>query len=409
MRIRGWVLVGLVAATLAVWALRLRYLAGRAEEAPTPEQQRRAHEVVRRVLTRMPVNVLERLLQELDQRPRRLDPYGYLPWDGLDVVVCTGEPPEARAFWRETLARVAAHGIRLVWIPTDPRAHALPELGLEFESGLGQLHEARPTHALPLLAEQGLFQLRNSGRLVRLSTPVVRLLTSDSGGVHAVLVPVGEGEVVILNAPEIAGLEDIRRDDNALLLAALTRRGGAARPEVGFLRAGETALEELLVPLRAEARQARRELRETPLLSLWSLVVANPSCLILLQLLLVALVHLLGAGRDLQGASPAASPADEGRFEDGLVDLYRRTQGGRQVLLAASSIVFRRRLHRHFGVDSDEALERALLQRRPEDAPRVAALIERLKRGLGTSEPLSQGEYLHLMESLEELLEEAES
>lgn len=385
MRLKGWPIVLAVTLGAVAWALTLRWLAPRPVEALGIDEVAVRRAAAREVIDRLPVDVLERWAQELELTPRRVDALGILPWDGLDVVVARGEPADAAAFWDMALARTARTGVRLVWFPGTAGAHAIPALGLRFGPPTGSPVGARATLPLPMLDGVGAVELDGAGPLIEVGSPALRLLEDERHGVYAALVPVGRGEVVVVNAPGLTTLRGLKQGDNALLLAALFRRDGA-QGRVGILRARETGRELLITSmdraLEAARREARRVRHQAPLVSLWSLVVANPSCLVLVQLLLAALVHLLGAGRDLEAPAAPPAPAADGRVLGGLASLYRSSPWGARVLLPVAHAEFRLRLRRLLGAGPEaepEELEALLAKRAPELAGRfvgIASLVQ---------------------------------
>jgi hypothetical protein len=414
-KLRGWPIVVAVTVVLMGWALTLRYLTPHRVVAPSAEDLQVRRYRIEAILARLPVNVQERFLQRIGLRTRRLDGYGYLPWKGLDVVVATGEPRHpgnAREFWARNLAQVSRTGARLVWIPTTGRAVDIPELGLQFAAGDEVVEGVVPAHPVPLLQHVEKLDLPNAGPLVRVERPVVRLLEGPRGGVYGVLVPVGQGEVVVINAPGIDELDGIEWADNALLLASLARRGPHSTSEVGILRARETARQEFVAALERLELEQRQEAVEEPLLTLWSMVKANPSCLVLLQLLLVALVHLLGAGRLLPAPAGLPETACEAAFERGLVGHYLRASQGRKVLLSVSAQLVRHRLERRLGLaptGDPEALRASLQARAPEVAARLDMVSRQLETALTRKRVLTPAEFTTLVEKLSSLVEEVEA
>ncbi len=428
MRLRGYPIVIIILAIASVWGLKVTYLCGVRVSAPSLDRQKELSREIYQVLSLPHVNILERFVEELGLSTKRLDPTGNVEWPDLDTVFILGNDKNKaakgyfadEAFWRRAYAYAARSGARLVYIPP---LHGGPDLN-PLDIKLGPLTDKNVTvfspHKLPLCQSVSRCELGRAFPIVSLSTPTVRLLYDNQGRVFGVIRKAGRGEIVVISAPQIADLYVIGHGDNGLLLANLAlRHTGRHKPAkklrhdvrlrkhsaVGFVFVDSKARELMLSAANKVKESWANEDRNRPLLTLWSIIKANPECIVLLQLLIVCVVFLL-AGRKLTAHEIPVEPAPADSFLRGFEGICLRVPCER-LLLPGCSRYFRTNLATRLGLKA-EATKEELTKRINKLSPSYAKDYERLSSELQDisqrEHDVSPKEFVNLMRRMDRIL-----
>jgi len=424
MKLRGYPIVCMVLAIVAVWALKVAYLCTVRDAGPDRSRLTQRDERLRLALERLPVNILERFCDELGLRTERLDPTGTVAWPDLETVfVLGGEGQADEAFWRRAFTYAARTGARIVHVTPATRGGP-PDLSpLDIEFGPLTRHEVElaPVHGLPLLQPVAVVAPGRAYPVRSLATSALRLLADETGSVFGVLRTAGHGEIVVLGTPYIADLDVLDRADNGLLLASLALRhdhdlpphDGGRRGDrrlnrhapVGFVFV-DTKARELMHTTMNDLRQTwLNEDRNRPLLTLWSIVRANPETIVLVQMLLACSLYLLGR-RELTAAEPTVEPAPADSFLQGFEGLCRRVPCER-LLLPGCTRYFRTNLATRLGLppEADAAAVTGRLGRvSAAHAKEYAKLNDELAELARQDREVTSQEFVMLMRRMDRVL-----
>ena len=375
MRLQGYPFVILSLLIAIVWGLKVTYLCSIRVTGPGQDREQQMAAELHQILSLPHINIIERFFEDLGLSTVRLDGTGNIEWPELDTVFILGNEGNKtfyadEEFWRRAYSYATRTGARLVYIPPEKNGPSLSPIDME----LGPLTKddvvVVTCHDLPLFNNVKTCNLGRAMPIVSLSTPTVRLLRDKVGRVFGVIRRAGRGEIVVISAPQIGELKVIGREDNGLLLASLALRHSGKWPiskekskrdelrnhaPIGFVFIDSKARELMISAAQKVKDSWANEDRNKPLLTLWSIIVANPECIVLLQLLFVTIVYLL-ANKELNAEEQPLEPASADAFLRGFEGMCLRVPCER-LLLPGCSRYFRTNLATRLGLPEETTSE----------------------------------------------------